>query len=130
MKVSVHIPFQASISFENDQIEAVGSKYLLQKLSELLKIEGPSPRLWKSIHPADCSESILINEFIQKINQIPWAYSHEELCHCRLINTESVCNAIKAGCRTVADVSRTTLAGTGCGSCRKDIQTLIQSLTD
>ena len=46
-----------------------------------------------------------------------------------MVKTETVKNAVKAGCCSVADVSRTTLAGTGCGSCRKDIEDVLTALT-
>lgn len=129
MKYEVSIPYQASLKYENDQLEAVGAKSLLLKVRELKVKHGQNPKEWPRLTNVENQDDILINEFIEKANERPFIYNHEELCHCRMVPTETVKNAIKAGCRTQPDVSRATMAGTGCGACRKDIEDAIKALT-
>ncbi len=129
MKIEVSIPFQASITFENENIHVVGPKSLLLKVRNFTIKFGKNPLTWPKIEGQKDQDEILIGEFIDQLNSRPFIYNHEELCHCRMIKTETVKNAIKAGCHSVSDVSRTTLAGTGCGSCRKDIDEAIKALT-
>jgi bacterioferritin-associated ferredoxin len=124
--VEVVIPFKAKIEFRNNTVSVRGSQSLLQKISDLRASHGADPRKWPQ-QKVESGEDILINEFIQKMNgTFKFCYNHEELCHCRNVPTEKVFSAIKGNCFRVEDVSRTTLAGTGCGSCRKDISDLIE----
>ena len=129
MNIAVGIPFQSHIQVENEMIVAVGPKELLLKVNQLKKQHGMVIETWPLFLQAQLPEEILINEFINKAKQEIFVYNHEELCHCRMVKTETVKNAVKAGCRKVSDVSRTTLAGTGCGSCRSDIEAVIKALT-
>ncbi len=128
MRTEVSIPYQSQIIFENGRFEVVGSRDLLQKIADLKVEHGSDPQKWPLFSSAKTSEEILINEFIQKSKGEVFIFNHDELCHCRMVSTEKVKNAIKQGCHSIADVSRTTLAGTGCGSCRKDIETVIGAL--
>ncbi|MCA9695211.1 MAG: (2Fe-2S)-binding protein [Myxococcales bacterium] len=47
------------------------------------------------------------------------------LCLCNAISEAEVRVAIRAGARTVDEVGDACLAGTGCGSCRGTIATLL-----
>lgn len=70
--------------------------------------------------------SLLLKELILKIkNEWEVPYPHEELCHCRQVSTEKIGEAIVCGAHSVEKVARDTSAGTGCGTCRGDIQKLI-----
>jgi bacterioferritin-associated ferredoxin len=129
MSIEVSIAYQAEIKFENNQITAVGSKQLLEKVNSLAKKFGIDPQKWPLQKPVESGDDILINELIEKANARPFIYNHEELCHCRMVKTELVRQVIKQGCRSIAEVSRTTMAGTGCGSCRKDIDDVLDALT-
>ncbi len=129
MKVQVSIPYQSSLQYEDGHLEVVGPKSLLNQISELSQKHGANPGVWPLFVKAQEANEILINEFIHKTKGDVFVYNHDELCHCRMVKTETVKNAVKAGCRSVAEVSRTTLAGTGCGSCRKDIEDVITTLT-
>jgi NAD(P)H-nitrite reductase large subunit len=52
-------------------------------------------------------------------------YKHDEICHCRLVPTEKVTQAIEQGAHSTAAVARVTMAGTGCGTCRTDTEMLL-----
>lgn len=124
--VFAEIPYKARLELKDGKVSVRGSKSLLDKVAALKLQHGADPHQWPQLN-ALSGEEILINEFIMKINsQFKFCYNHEELCHCRNVSTEKVFNSIKNECFRVEDVSRTTLAGTGCGSCKKDISELIE----
>lgn len=124
--VFVEIPYKARIELKDNIITVRGSKPLLDKIAYMKAQFGNDPHKWLQQRVAS-GEDILINEFIMKANfEFKFSYTHEELCHCRNVETEKVFGAIKNGCFKTEDVSRATLAGTGCGSCRQDIANLIE----
>lgn len=119
---------QAQIKFENNNLSFYGSFYLFERLHGLKQAYGPDPIKWSEVSVVR-NEDILINEFIAKLQgRYQLAYGHEELCHCRLISTETVVQAIKQGCRNVDEVARATRAGTGCGTCRPNTQKILDQL--
>jgi bacterioferritin-associated ferredoxin len=70
--------------------------------------------------------SILIRELVLRLRgsfELP--YSEEELCHCRGVPTEVVDRASIGGCHNVQSVARMTSAGTSCGTCKPDTESLI-----
>ncbi len=70
---------------------------------------------------------LLVKEFLLKL-QGNWnlPYKHDEICHCRLVSTQTVLDAIAVGAHTPEVVSRWTTASTACGTCRPDVEKLIQ----
>lgn len=130
MEVRVHSLYHSSLRYFEGKVEVVGNLKLLHKVNALKKAFGSHPKNWQIENSQNSPEDILLNEFINKINDKKTIrYSHDELCHCRLVPTEKVKNAVIEGCLTVPEVSRVTLAGTGCGTCKKDIQTTIEDLS-
>lgn len=128
MRIEVSIPFQSQIVFQEGHFEIVGSSLLLEKIHDFRKQFGDQIQKWPLVSKPTLSEDILLNEFILKAKGETFVYNHEELCHCRMVPTEKVKNAVKAGCHQISEVSRTTLAGTGCGSCRSDIEAVIKAM--
>ncbi|MAY43929.1 MAG: nitrate reductase [Rhodobacteraceae bacterium] len=51
-----------------------------------------------------------------------------EICACFGVGTEDIRAAVRGGCTTVAALGKTTRAGTNCGSCRPELQALIDQL--
>lgn len=49
------------------------------------------------------------------------------VCHCHKVSNDAVCAAIAAGAGSVEAIGAVTRAGTGCGSCRTDLQRLLQA---
>ncbi len=126
MQIVCKSPYQSEISFKNDTVHVIGSFELINKLNELKIKFGSDPRTWPELSALKSLDDLLINEFIQKCqNKFKLAYEHAELCHCRMIPAERVYETIKQGCTVTEEVGRTTLAGTGCGTCRDDITTLL-----
>ena len=70
--------------------------------------------------------AILLRELLLRA-QGKWAfpYKDEELCHCRSVPTKKVDDAIIGGLRSVDAISRATSAGTSCGTCRPDIEKIL-----
>lgn len=127
MLIVAKSPYQSEISLKNESIHVIGSLSLIKKMHKLQKEYGRNPQDWPEILNLNSSDDILINEFILKAKaHFKLAYEPEELCHCRMVPAEKVYNSIKQGCRSIEDVGRATLAGTGCGSCRDDIQKLLE----
>ncbi len=126
--IIAEIPYKAKISLIDKVVQVVGPQSLLFKIEKYKSAHGVDPAKWPEIKVID-GEDILINEFIAKAKKsFSLVYPHEELCHCRMVPTEKVFAVIKENCFTAAEVGRTTLAGTGCGSCRKDTEALIKQL--
>ncbi|QDW29196.1 NAD(P)/FAD-dependent oxidoreductase [Arthrobacter sp. KBS0702] len=48
------------------------------------------------------------------------------VCRCAGVSGTAIAAAVTGGCGTVAEVSRETRAGTGCGGCHEDIKGLIE----
>lgn len=71
-------------------------------------------------------EALVLKELILRL-QDKWEppYTAEELCHCRLVPTAKVQEAILLGARENQTVGQMTSAGTGCGTCSKDIDAMI-----
>lgn len=124
--VLAEIPYKAQIKLKDSVVTVKGSKALIDKVGLLKAQYGPDPQNWPE-QSVMSGEDILINEFILKARfKFSFCYNHEELCHCRNVTTDKVFDAIKNNCFRVEDVSTATLAGTGCGSCKKDIGELIK----
>lgn len=78
------------------------------------------------VSPGSDHVSMLIRELILRArNSFELPYKDVELCHCRAVPTEVVDRAIVSGCHTVQSVARMTSAGTSCGTCKPDTESLI-----
>ncbi|MCB0394230.1 MAG: (2Fe-2S)-binding protein [Bdellovibrionales bacterium] len=88
------------------------------------KLNG-APKDWTLPEGQDHG-SLLLREVIMKARgEWKFPYDESELCHCRMVPTAVVDRCIQQGVQNVADVSRKTNAGTGCGTCRPNIQEII-----
>ena len=47
------------------------------------------------------------------------------ICVCMKVHAGTLRRAIQAGARSLEDLGHTTMAGTGCGTCRTDLQELL-----
>ena len=48
------------------------------------------------------------------------------VCRCAGVSGAKIQGAVEEGCSTVAEVSKATRAGTGCGGCHEDIKGIIE----
>lgn len=115
---------EAEIIDNNVQLNVVGCSQLLELVRQL-RTKSKDPRQW-TLPTGNSHAELLVRELILK-TQGQWAYPYEsvELCHCRAIPAEDVDQAIIAGAHTPEKVSRQTSASTACGTCRTDVQKIL-----
>jgi nitrite reductase (NADH) large subunit len=53
------------------------------------------------------------------------APADDMVCHCHQVHEQQIASAIRDGCRTLQDIATKTGAGTGCGSCRGRVASLL-----
>ncbi len=71
--------------------------------------------------------ALIVREIALRIlNKWEPPYIETEICHCRMVSTHTVDQAILAGAHTTDQISRLTMASTSCGNCRVDVNKLIQ----
>ncbi len=107
------------------KMKIIGCENLHKKLTSLKKSEGADIAKWKLQKEKD-HVSLLINELILRL-QNNWShpYPHEEVCHCRVVSLETVEQAILNGADTPEMVSKWTMASTACGTCRPDVEKIL-----
>lgn len=126
MDIIARSPFQSEITYKNGRVHTIGSLQLMGHITTLKNKFGSDPTNWQPLSEIKSGDDLLLNEFILKCRgEFKLAYDEAELCHCRMVLADKVYNAIKQGAKTVEDVARFTLAGTGCGSCRPDSQKIL-----
>lgn len=116
-----------------DRIEIFGASHvkfrgcseLTQLMNSMRKEFGQDLSQWPL--PAGPSHSeILVREVILKLRgEWEFPYKEAEVCHCRNIACHTIDQAIIAGAHSTAIVSRQTSASTACGTCRPDVQRMI-----
>lgn len=129
MRVVVQLKGQDQIEAEKQssgqwKISAFGCHDFLLAISTLHKAFG-SPEVWplpEGVGHVD----LLMREFILKTRG-EWKFpdQDQEICHCRIVSTAAVDHAIVNGAHQTHQVSRVTSASTACGTCRPDVQRLI-----
>ena len=107
------------------KMKIIGCESLHAKLQELKKSQGVDLSQWPLQSEKD-HVSLLINELILKLqNKWNHPYPHEEVCHCRVVSLETVEQAILNGADTPEMVSKWTMASTACGTCRPDVEKIL-----
>lgn len=129
MKVFAELPGQDRIEGDKSAdgkwaIQAIGCQNFLKAIRQLSQSEK-NPENWTLPTGQDHS-SMLLREFILKTRgQWNFPYKDAETCHCRMVPTAVVDQAILNGAHTTQRVSRETSASTACGTCRPDVQSMI-----
>ncbi|MES3038611.1 MAG: (2Fe-2S)-binding protein [Bdellovibrionota bacterium] len=107
------------------RISVIGCSHLMEKVKTLRSKNGTDPRKWE-VPNGDHHSDLLLREFILRCQgkwQFP--YAHDEVCHCRMISTKIVDQAIIRGAHTPEAVSLQTSASTACGTCRPEVYKII-----
>ncbi|MEQ1723577.1 MAG: (2Fe-2S)-binding protein, partial [Pseudobdellovibrio sp.] len=110
------------------RVTATGNLNLLNLLNQKINTEGSDPKNWSQFETIQNEDEALLNQFIIKLQAREISSEHDEICHCRMVDREKIENAIYQGCKTREDISTTTLAGTGCGSCRGDLEKILSRI--
>lgn len=128
VRVVVDLPGRDRIEARGEgpetQIRVLGCVALQEKVKALVVL-NPDPAKWELPEGRDHND-LLIKEFILRARgEWQFPYGEAELCHCRSVPTEVVDQAIVAGAHTCVNVSSRTSASTACGTCRPDVQKII-----
>ncbi|MBK9295157.1 MAG: (2Fe-2S)-binding protein [Oligoflexia bacterium] len=91
-------------------------KLALQKNLESLSVVGVK------------TAQLMLNELLDKAKGVYKSVDDIEICHCRKINRSEIIDAILLGAHTPEKVKKWTTASSGCGTCRSDVDKLINEL--
>lgn len=107
------------------KVKMLGCTEFLDLMQKMRRHFGVDIAQWPLPEGRDHS-SILVREMILKL-QGRWnfPYQHRELCHCRTVEAHVVDQAVIAGAHSTEVVSRQTSASTACGTCRPEVQKII-----
>lgn len=107
------------------KVSMVGCSEFLEKMQQMRKDFGADLAKWPVPEGQDHS-SVLLREMVLRLRgQWKFPYEDAETCHCRSVATHLVDQAIIAGAHTTDMVTRVTSASTACGTCRPDVQKMI-----
>lgn len=108
-----------------EKVSIMGCSQFMEMMQGMRKHFGADLKKWPLPEGQDHS-SLLLREMILKLRgewQFPFAEA--ELCHCRSVSAHTVDQAIVAGAHSTDVVSRQTQASTNCGTCRPEVQKII-----
>ncbi len=107
------------------KVSLMGCSEFMDMMQKMRKHFGADIRQWP-IPDAQDHSSLLLKEMILKLRgEWVFPYQEDELCHCRSIPTHVVDQAIIAGAHSPEVVTRQTSASTACGTCRPNVQKMI-----
>lgn len=106
-------------------VEILGCAEFMDMMQKMRKNFGPDIGKWPLPDATDHS-SLLLKEMILRLRGA-WAfpYGEDEVCHCRNISTHTIDQAVIAGAHSSEVVTRQTSASTACGTCRPEVQKII-----
>lgn len=107
------------------KVSFVGCFDFMAMMAKMRKNFGNDIASWPLPQEWDHS-SLLLKEMIMKLRG-EWVFPYQELelCHCRNVSTHKVDQAIVAGAHSAELVTRQTSASTACGTCRPEVQKII-----
>lgn len=107
------------------RVKALGCSELLDLLHQCRSQFGADPHQWPLPEGLSHSELLLKEALLKLKGQWDFPFKEEEICHCRSVPAEVVDQAVIAGAHRTEVVSRRTSASTSCGTCRMDVQKII-----
>ena len=120
------------LSIDSDQIQSVKMKAIgclsFLALSQQMKAKLMGPVAALSLPEGHDHSTLIWREIILQIKDL-WKVpiEHKELCHCRKVDTEIVDRAVVYGAHNVETIRRRTSANTGCGTCKEDVEKVINN---
>lgn len=107
------------------KVTMLGCSEFMEMMQRMRRNFGVDLARWPLPEGHDHS-SLLLKEMILKLRG-EWAfpYAHSEVCHCRTVSAHAVDQAVVAGAHTTEVVTRQTSASTACGTCRPEVQKII-----
>jgi bacterioferritin-associated ferredoxin len=108
------------------KVQFRGCTEMMSLMQSMRKSFGVDIQQWPVPNGTSHSE-ILLRELILKLRgEWNYPYKEVEVCHCRGVSCQVIDQAIVAGAHTTTSVSRQTNASTNCGTCRPDVQKMIE----
>lgn len=108
------------------QMTVIGCEKLFEDLKILKTQHGADLSKWP-LPQEKTHTHLLIKELILKLKgQWKHVYEHDEVCHCRNVSLESVEQALFLGAQTSEMISKWTMSSTACGTCRPDVEKIIE----
>ncbi len=106
-------------------VSFVGCWDFMNMMQKMKKSFGADIAKWPVPQGQDHG-SLLLREMVLKLRgEWQFPYEHAEICHCRSVATQLVDQAVIAGAHTPEVVTRQTSASTACGTCKPDVQKII-----
>ncbi len=106
-------------------VQFKGCTQFMDLIQRMRKSFGADIKAWPLPEGVDHS-SLVLREMILKLRG-EWLLPDvpDEVCHCRSVSLEKIDQAIVAGAHSTDKVTRLTNASSNCGTCRPDVQKLI-----
>lgn len=125
MKILVELDGRDRIEVSETSVRFRGCTELTDLMKTMRKSFGPDLKQWPLPQGSSHSE-ILLRETVLKLRgEWNYPYREAEVCHCRNVSCKTVDEAVVSGAHTTTTVSRQTTASTACGTCRPDVQKII-----
>lgn len=106
-------------------VSILGCAEFMDMMQKMRKAFGPDIAKWPLPQGEDHS-SLLLKEMILRLRgEWVFPYGEDEVCHCRNISTHTIDQAVIAGAHSAEVVTRQTSASTACGTCRPEVQKII-----
>lgn len=107
------------------KVSMVGCMEMMDMMQKMKRHFGADIQSWPLPEGEDHA-SLLLRELILRLRgEWSFPYAEEELCHCRNIPAHNVDQAVIGGAHSPEVVSRQTSASTACGTCRPQVQKII-----
>lgn len=110
------------------KLSAIGSHQFLDEVAEARTLLKGNLQAMEVPVGKTPGKLLLREAFLKAQGNWNFPYSEHELCHCRAVPTERVYQAILIGAHTPEKVSSQTSASTACGTCRPDVQAILEYL--
>jgi bacterioferritin-associated ferredoxin len=107
------------------KVQFRGCTELMGLMQGMRKNFGVNIQQWPVPNGSGHSEILLRELILQLRGDWNYPYKEAEVCHCRTVSCRTVDQAIVSGAHTTEIVSRQTSASTACGTCRPDVQKMI-----
>jgi bacterioferritin-associated ferredoxin len=124
-KITVELEGRDRIEVDNGRVRFRGCSELTALMKALRAEHGEDLQAWPLPEGPSHSE-ILVRELVLKLRgEWSFPYKEAEVCHCRNVSCKTIDQAVVAGAHSTTIVSRQTSASTACGTCRPDVQRMI-----
>ena len=112
------------------KVVMLGCSEMIEMMQKMKTNFGHDLKKWP-IPVANDHGSMLLREMILKLRgEWTFPYAHAELCHCRSVPAQVVDQVVIAGAHSTEKVTRLTSASSACGTCRPDVQKIIDYRLD